>query len=113
MPDPIMETARAMVPEGYEMVATEHDAPDFLKHVAGAEYYIGFPRAGMGEAFFQAGTKLKLGQLISAGYDRSDVSAAKQAGGARAQNGGGQTKGGGGGHHTSLLRPGAKEGPPP
>ena len=36
MPDPIMETARAMVPEGYEMVATEHDAPDFLKHVAGA-----------------------------------------------------------------------------
>ena len=88
MPDPIMDTARAMVPEGYEMVATEHDAPDFLKHVAGAEYYIGFPRAGMGEAFFKAGTKLKLVQLISAGYDRIDVSAAKQAGVPIANNGG-------------------------
>ena len=70
------------------MVATEHDAPDFLKHVAGAEYYIGFPRAGMGEAFFKAGTKLKLVQLISAGYDRIDVSAAKQAGVPIANNGG-------------------------
>ncbi len=88
MPDPIMDTARAMVPEGYEMMATEHDAPDFLKHVADAEYYVGFPRAGMGEAFFKAGTKLKLVQLISAGYDRIDVSAAKQAGVPIANNGG-------------------------
>ena len=49
MPDPIMDTARSMIPEGFEMVVTEHDHPDVLTHVAAAEYYIGFPRAGMGE----------------------------------------------------------------
>ena len=80
MPDSIIDTARSMIPAGFEMVVTEHDHPDFLKHVAGAEYYIGFPRAGMGEAVFKAGSGLKLVQLISAGYDRIDVSAAKKAG---------------------------------
>ena len=88
MPDPIMETAHSMIPEGFEMVVTEHDHPDFLKHVAGAEYYVGFPRAGMGEAFFKAGSGLKLVQLISAGYDRIDVPAAKKAGVPIANNGG-------------------------
>ncbi len=88
MPDPIMDNARSMVPAGFEMVVTEHDHPDFLKHVAGAEYYVGFPRAGMGEAFFKAGSGLKLVQLISAGYDRIDVSAAKKAGVPIANNGG-------------------------
>ena len=34
MPDPIMETARKMVPEGFEMAVSEHDDPSFLKHVA-------------------------------------------------------------------------------
>ncbi len=88
MPDPIMDTARAMIPEGFEMVVSEHDDPNFLKHVAGSEYYIGFPRAGMGEAFFKAGSGLKLVQLISAGYDRIDVAAAKKAGVPIANNGG-------------------------
>src|SRR5262245_63657810 len=77
-----------MVPAGYEMVVSEHDDPNFLKHVEGAEYYIGFPRAGMSDAFFKAGTKLKLVQLISAGYDRIDVPAAKKAGVPIANNGG-------------------------
>ena len=31
MPDPIMETARAMLPEGFEMIETEHD--DFRRTV--------------------------------------------------------------------------------
>jgi phosphoglycerate dehydrogenase-like enzyme len=88
MPDPIMETARSMIPEGFEMVETAHDHPDFLKHVAGAEYYIGFARPGMDEAFFKAGSGLKLVQLISAGYDRLDVAAAKKAGVPIANNGG-------------------------
>ena len=88
MPDPIMETARAMLPEGFEMIETEHDDPNFLKHVAGSEYYIGFPRANMGEAFFKAGSGLKLVQLISAGYDRIDVGAAKKAGVPISNNGG-------------------------
>ena len=88
MPDPIMETARAMVPAGFELVVTDQESPSFLKDVAGAEYYIGFPRAGMGEAFFKAAPGLKLLQLISAGYDRLDLAAAKKAGVPIANNGG-------------------------
>jgi len=88
MPDPIMETARAMVPAGFELVVTDQESPSFLKDVAGAEYYIGFPRAGMGEAFFKAAPALKLLQLISAGYDRLDLAAAKKAGVPIANNGG-------------------------
>jgi len=88
MPDPIMDTARAMVPAGFELVVTDQESPSFLKDVAGAEYYIGFPRAGMGEAFFKAAPGLKLLQLISAGYDRLDLAAAKKAGVPIANNGG-------------------------
>src|SRR5258707_7986274 len=57
----------------------------------------------MGEAFFKAGTKLKLVQLISAGYDRIDVSAAKQAGVPIANNGGGNSVAGAA--HTMMLIP--------
>jgi len=88
MPDPIMDTARAMVPAGFELVVTDQESPSFLKDVAGAEYYIGFPRAGMGDAFFKAAPGLKLLQLISAGYDRLDLAAAKKAGVPIANNGG-------------------------
>jgi len=42
----------------------------------------------MSDAFFTAGAKLKLVQLISAGYDRIDVPAAKKAGVPIANNGG-------------------------
>ena len=88
MPDPIMDTARSMVPAGFELVVTDQESPSFLKDVAGAEYYIGFPRAGMGDAFFKAAPGLKLLQLISAGYDRLDLAAAKKAGVPIANNGG-------------------------
>jgi phosphoglycerate dehydrogenase-like enzyme len=88
MPDPIMERARSMVPQGFELVVTDSDSPDFLKTVAGAEYYVGFPRAGMGPEFFKAAPGLKLIQLISAGYDRLDLAAAKKAGVPIANNGG-------------------------
>src|SRR5947207_15434779 len=88
MPDPIMERARSMVPQGFELVVTDSDNPDFLKTVAGAEYYVGFPRAGMGPDFFKAAPGLKLIQLISAGYDRLDLAAAKNAGVPIANNGG-------------------------
>src|SRR5881296_4072052 len=88
MPDPIMERARSMVPQGFELVVTDSDNPDFLKTVAGAEYYVGFPRAGMGPDFFKAAPGLKLIQLISAGYDRLDLAAAKKAGVPIANNGG-------------------------
>jgi phosphoglycerate dehydrogenase-like enzyme len=49
---------------------------------------MGFAREGMGHPFYQAAPRLKLVQLISAGYDRLDVEAARKAGVPVANNGG-------------------------
>jgi phosphoglycerate dehydrogenase-like enzyme len=49
---------------------------------------VGFPRAELNGEFFKAAPGLKLVQLISAGYDRLDVAAAKRAGVPVANNGG-------------------------
>jgi len=49
---------------------------------------VGFPRAELNSEFFKAAPGLKLVQLISAGYDRLDVGAAKRAGVPVANNGG-------------------------
>src|SRR5437870_6873938 len=54
---------------------------------ADAEYYLGLARQ-MGGEFFRSTPKLKLVQLLSAGYDRVDIEAARKAGVPVANNGG-------------------------
>ena len=88
MPKDIMDEARAMVPTGYELVVVDRSVPSALDGHRDAEYFIGFARGDMGPDFYQILPKLKLVQLISAGYDRLDVAAAKQAGVPVANNGG-------------------------
>ena len=44
-----------------------------------AEYLVGFARESLGPEFYRGAPKLKLIQLISAGYDRLDIAAARQA----------------------------------
>jgi phosphoglycerate dehydrogenase-like enzyme len=84
----IMDLARSMVPAGFEFALVEQDAPNFLEALQDAEYFMGFPRGQMGPEFYRAAPKLKLIQLISAGYDRVDVEAARQARVPVANNGG-------------------------
>ena len=84
----ILDVARGMVPPGYELHAMERDAPEFLTAIKDAEYYMGFARGDMGPDFYKIAPKLKLIQLISAGYDRLDVEAARKAGVPVANNGG-------------------------
>jgi phosphoglycerate dehydrogenase-like enzyme len=88
MPPAIMDLARSMVPAGFEFALVEQDAPNFLEALQDAEYFMGFPRGQMGPEFYRAAPKLKLIQLISAGYDRVDVEAARQARVPVANNGG-------------------------
>src|SRR5262245_47850996 len=88
MPKSIMELARDMVPAGFELIPVERDAPEFAKAMQEAEYFMGFTRGGMGAEFYRGAPKLKLIQLISAGYDRLDVEAARQARVPVANNGG-------------------------
>ena len=60
---------------------------EFYQAAADAEYYLGLARQ-MGGEFFRSAPKLKLVQLLSAGYDRVDVEAARKAKVPVANNGG-------------------------
>jgi phosphoglycerate dehydrogenase-like enzyme len=84
----IMDVARGMVPAGYEFTVLEREDPQFPQAMKDAEYLMGFVRGGMNAAFYKAAPKLKLIQLVSAGYDRLDIEAARQAGVPVANNGG-------------------------
>jgi phosphoglycerate dehydrogenase-like enzyme len=88
LPKAVMDLALTMLPEGYELHVVDRAAPDFSRLMADAEYWMGFARAGMDESFFRAAPKLRLVQLISAGYDRIDIEAARRAGVPIANNGG-------------------------
>ena len=78
-PPSIMDVARAMAPADFEFQVIAQDDPGFPQAVADAEYFMGFPREHMGQSFYDMAPNLKLVQLISAGYDRLDVEAARQA----------------------------------
>ncbi len=88
MPKDIMDECRAMVPQGYEMAVVERGVGGGIEAHPDAEYFVGFARGDMGPDFYRTLPRLKLIQLISAGYDRLDVAAAKQAGVPVANNGG-------------------------
>jgi phosphoglycerate dehydrogenase-like enzyme len=77
-PGPIMDIARRMTPPGFELVVADFDTPAFYEAAQDAEYYMGLGRRIGGE-FFRATPKLKLVQLLSAGYDRVDIEAARKA----------------------------------
>lgn len=84
----IMDIGRGMVPAGYELEVLDRSAPEFARALNDAEYYMGFARGDFGPSFYRAAPRLKLIQLISAGYDRLDVEAARQARVPVANNGG-------------------------
>jgi glyoxylate reductase/D-3-phosphoglycerate dehydrogenase len=83
-----MDLARAMVPADYDLQIVEANDSNFLHAMQDADYFMGFTRDNMGADFFRAAPHLKLVQLISAGYDRLDVEAARQAHVPVANNGG-------------------------
>src|SRR5215510_1952383 len=86
-PDVIVEMARALTPPGFELVMVDPGTPEFYQAATDAEYYLGLARQ-MGGEFFRSTPKLKLVQLLSAGYDRVDVEAARKAKVPVANNGG-------------------------
>ncbi len=71
--------AREMAPDGFELTVAAPDSAEFKNALAEAEYFVGLTSGQMGEAFFGAGPRLKLVQLVSAGYDRVDIAAARRA----------------------------------
>jgi phosphoglycerate dehydrogenase-like enzyme len=86
-PAPVLDIARALVPPGYELVVADVGTPEFTEAAADAEFYLGLARR-MGGEFFRSAPKLRLVQLLSAGYDHVDVEAARKAGVPVSNNGG-------------------------
>jgi phosphoglycerate dehydrogenase-like enzyme len=75
----IGEIARAMAPSGFELVLTRNDRAEIEPALATAEYMICYPHVTMRDAFYRAAPRLRLVQLLSAGYDDVDLEAARRA----------------------------------
>lgn len=82
------EIAREMLPAGFELVMASPGSPDFAAAAAEAEYLVGFGDPAINDAFYRTAPRLKLYQLLSAGYDRCDIEAARRAGVPICNNGG-------------------------
>jgi phosphoglycerate dehydrogenase-like enzyme len=82
-----MEIARSLTPQGFELVVAEPGTPEFYEAAGTAEFYLGLARQ-MGGEFFRSAPKLRLVQLISAGFDHVDVESARKAKVPVANNGG-------------------------
>jgi phosphoglycerate dehydrogenase-like enzyme len=88
LPKEIVDQAVAMAPTNFELVVADFPTPAFQEAVKEAEFFVGFVRGGFDDAFYKSAAKLKLIQLISAGYDRVDIEAARRAKVLVANNGG-------------------------
>ncbi len=82
------EMAREMTPSGFELVITTPGSAGYAAALAETEYLVGFVDMLVKETLYQAAPRLKLIQLLSAGYDRADIGAARRAGVPIANNGG-------------------------
>jgi phosphoglycerate dehydrogenase-like enzyme len=80
--------AREMLPAGCELVVAKPGSPEFAAAAAQADCLVGFGDPAVNDAFYRAAPKLKLVQLLSAGYDRCDIEAARRAGVPICNNGG-------------------------
>jgi phosphoglycerate dehydrogenase-like enzyme len=83
-----MDVALALKPPQFELLIHDNGTPDYYRAAEEAEFYLGMTR-NIDAKLFEAGKKLKLVQLLSAGYDRADLAAARKAGVPIANNGGG------------------------
>ena len=77
-----------LAPAGFELVRAEAGSLAYREALGEASYLVGFVDGLVTEDLYRAARKLKLIQLLSAGYDRADLAAARRAGVPIANNGG-------------------------
>ncbi|MFC7476743.1 2-hydroxyacid dehydrogenase [Dankookia sp. GCM10030260] len=82
------EIARELAPAGMELVVAPLGSPEFEAALPGADFLVGFGNRAVDAGFYQRAPKLKLMQLLSAGYDTVDIEAARGAGIPVCNNGG-------------------------
>ncbi len=82
------EIAREMAPSGFDTVIVRNDFAAIAAAAGPAEYMVCYPSTKMPDAFYRAAPKLRLVQMLSAGYDDVDLDAARRANVPVANNGG-------------------------
>ena len=82
------DIARELAPAGLELVVAPLGSPEFEAALPGADFLVGFGNRAVNAEFFKRAPKLKLMQLLSAGYDTVDIEAARGAGIPVCNNGG-------------------------
>ena len=82
------DSARQLAPAGFDLVITDARSEEYGKALNDAEYLVGFVDMLVDEELYRTGPNLKLIQLLSAGYDRADIKAARRAGVPISNNGG-------------------------
>src|SRR3954471_11712135 len=75
----IAEIARKMAPAGFDLVVSRPDRAALEQVLPTAEYMVCYPNVVSDDAFYKAAPKLKLYQLLSAGYDDVYLEAANRA----------------------------------
>jgi len=75
----VAEIATRVAPGGFEIKVVRNDRAEIEAAAGGAEYIVCFPGVPSSDAFFRSAPKLKLYQLLSAGYDEVDLEAARRA----------------------------------
>jgi phosphoglycerate dehydrogenase-like enzyme len=75
----IAEIARQVAPSGFDIKIVRNDRAEIEAAAPGADYIVCFPGVPSSDEFFRSAPKLKLYQLLSAGYDEVDLEAARRA----------------------------------
>lgn len=83
-----LDIMRQLTPPDQKVRVVERDAADFSEVLRDTDYLVGYADKQMNDAFYANARSLKLFQLISAGYDKADIDAARRAGVAICNNGG-------------------------
>jgi glyoxylate reductase/D-3-phosphoglycerate dehydrogenase len=68
-----------LAPKGFEIVKALHNSPEMKAALPGTDYLVGFVQQYVTPQLFKDAPRLKLIQLLSAGYDRADLEAARKS----------------------------------
>ena len=82
------DRAVEMVPTGFELVVAAAGSDEYQSAIGDAEYLVGFVAGLIRAELFGSAPKLRLIQMLSAGYDTADLNAARAAAVPVANNGG-------------------------
>ena len=80
--------AQEITPSGFELAVVAAHSQEYKDALKDSSYLVGFVDSLVDDELFETGPNLKLIQLLSAGYDRADIEAARKAGVPIANNGG-------------------------